>query len=972
MVDPRYVIVDTALAGLPQPLQSRVRAYWEDYCAQVQPATAVPSEESQDQFESLPRVWAASDFVARICIAHPSLLDELAVSGDLFRAYVGQDLSDRVGMMVAEARDEVGLKAAFRRARRREMLRIAWRDLAGWAPLGEVMTELSAFAEACLEAALTRLFAWSVARAGRPLTADGTEASMIVLGMGKLGGEELNFSSDIDLIFAYTGEGEVVGPRLLSNDEFFSRLGRSLIDVLSELTVDGLVFRVDMRLRPHGASGPLVLSADAMEQYYQAHGREWERYALIKARQVAGDRAAGAALLERLRPFVYRRYLDYGAFEAIRSLKGLIERELLRKGIEQNIKLGPGGIREIEFIGQAFQLIRGGREAALRERSIQKILISLGQRGDLTSQAVADLDAAYVFLRRTENRLQMADDRQTHVLPEDTVEQLRLASSMGFSEWAGFHAELRRHMLRVHGYFEQVFTAPQSQPAEDGLGLAAVWLATLDDETSVQRLQHAGFRDGSSVLEVLRGLRQSRQYDELSTEGRERLDRLMPLLLGAVILSPDPQTTLARVVTLIEAIARRSVYLSLLVENPMALSQLVKLCAASAWIADWISRHPILLDELIDPLSLYAPLVPATMRAELQARLAARAADDLETEMDLLREFHHGYVLRVAAADVGPGLDDEMVSLQLADIAECVLEQALALAQTSLADRYGRPVCRMARASSHPGFAIIAYGKLGSRELGYASDLDMIFLYDSCHGEGMTDGVRAVANEVFFTRLGQRLIHIIATRTPAGFLYQIDMRLRPSGGSGLLVTSLDAFRSYQLGEAWAWEHQALVRARPVAGSKELSENFDAVRKEVLCLQRDPGLLQRDVAEMRARMRAAVPAHAENLFDIRQDPGGMIDIEFMVQYWVLWRAHEYPGLIGYRGNIHLLEALAGAGLLDTRDAEVLVRAYRRYLFVEHRLKLLERQTLVAVGELGEFPGQVVRIWHAAMEPGPAAS
>ncbi len=972
MVDPQYVIVDTALAGLPQPLQSRVRTYWEDYRAQVQPATAAPSRESQDQFVSLPRVWAASDFVARTCIAHPSLLDELAASGDLFRAYVGHDLSDRVSMTVAEARDEAGLKTALRRARRREMLRIAWRDLAGWAPLGEVMTELSAFAEACLEAALARLFAWSIAHAGRPLTADGTAASMIVLGMGKLGGEELNFSSDIDLIFAYTGEGEVVGPRPLSNDEFFSRLGRSLIDVLSELTVDGLVFRVDMRLRPHGASGPLALSVDAMEQYYQAHGREWERYALIKARQVAGDRAAGAALLDRLRPFVYRRYLDYGAFEAIRALKGLIERELLRKGIEQNIKLGPGGIREIEFIGQAFQLIRGGREVALRERSIQKILVSLGQRGDLTSLAVADLDAAYVFLRRTENRLQMADDRQTHVLPEDTVEQLRLASSMGFSEWAGFHAELRRHMLRVHGYFEQVFAAPQSQSAEYGLGLAAVWLATLDDETAVQRLQHAGFRDGLSVLEVLRGLRQSRQYDELSTEGRERLDRLMPLLLGAVLLSPDPQTTLARVVTLIEAIARRSVYLSLLVENPMALSQLVKLCAASAWIADWISQHPILLDELIDPLSLYAPLAPATMRAELQARLAARAADDLEAGMDLLREFHHGYVLRVAAADVGPGLDDEMVSRQLADIAECVLEQALVLAETSLVDRHGRPVCRMAGASSHPGFAIIAYGKLGSRELGYASDLDMIFLYDSCHGEGMTDGVQAVANEVFFTRLGQRLIHIIATRTPAGFLYQIDMRLRPSGGSGLLVTSLDAFRSYQLGEAWTWEHQALVRARAVAGSKEISENFDAVRKEVLCLQRDPNLLQRDVAEMRARMRAAVPAHAEHLFDIRQDPGGMIDIEFMVQYWVLWRAHEYPGLIGYRDNIHLLGALARAGLLDNRDAEVLVCAYRRYLSVEHRLKLLERQTLVAVEELGEFPGQVVRIWHAAMEPGPAAN
>ncbi|MHB8345607.1 MAG: bifunctional [glutamate--ammonia ligase]-adenylyl-L-tyrosine phosphorylase/[glutamate--ammonia-ligase] adenylyltransferase [Acidiferrobacterales bacterium] len=968
MVDSPNGTVDTALTALPQPLQSRVRAYWQDYLARMQQPAAEPSAEMKDLLESLPRVWAASEFVALTSIVHPGLLDDLTISGDLFRAYARHELAERLAMATAEALDEAGLKATLRRMRRREMLRIAWRDLAGWAPLGEVMAELSGFADACTEAALARLFAWSVERIGRPMTADGTEASMVVLGMGKLGGEELNFSSDIDLIFAYTQEGEVSGSRPHSNEEFFSRLGRGLVDVLSEHTVDGMVFRVDMRLRPYGASGPLALSFDAMEQYYQTHGREWERYALIKARQIAGDRVAGAALLERLRPFIYRRYLDYGAFDAIRGLKSMIARELLRKGIVQNIKLGPGGIREIEFIGQAFQLVRGGREAALRERAIRKVLVSLGLRGELTTQAVAELDAAYVFLRRTENRLQMAEDRQTHILPDDAREQLGLAIAMGFAGWEGFHIALSRHMRRVHEYFEQVFTAPQSQRAEDDRGLAAVWFETLDDETAAQSLVKAGFRDAPSVLEALRDLRRSRQCVELSPEGHERLDRLMPLVLGASALGADPEITLTRLVVLIEAIARRSVYLSLLVENPVALSQLVKLCAASAWIADWISQHPVMLDELIDPVSLYAPLERATMRAELKTRLAARAATGLEGQMDVLREFHHGHVLRVAAADVGPGLSDENVSLQLADIAECILEQSLVLAESSLIERHGRPVCRIAETSRHPGFAVIAYGKLGSRELGYGSDLDMVFLYDSCQGEGMTDGVQAVANEVFFTRLGQRLIHMVTTRTPAGILYQIDMRLRPSGGSGLLVTSLDAYRSYQLGEAWTWEHQALVRARPVAGSRELGETFDAVRKEVLCRQRDPGHLRRDVAEMRARMRSAVTRHAEHLFDIRQDPGGMIDIEFMVQYWFLWRAHEYPELAGFRDNIHLLEALAGAGLLDAQDAAVLVRAYRRYLSVEHRLKLLERQALVAAGELGEFPEQVVRIWHATMEPG----
>lgn len=972
MVDLRYGTVDAALSKLPQPLQSRVCAYWEDYRVHAQPLTEAPAAEMQDYLGLLPRVWAASEFVARTCIAYPSLLVEIAASGDLFRAYGDHELADHVGKATAAATDEAGLKASLRRARRREMLRIAWRDLAGWATLGEVMAELSGFAEACLEGALTILFAWSVARTGRPMTADGTEASLVVLGMGKLGGEELNFSSDIDLIFAYTGEGEVSGQRPLSNHEFFARLGRSLIDTMNDHTADGFVFRVDMRLRPHGASGPLAQSFDAMEQYYQIHGREWERYALIKARQVAGDRTAGAALLERLRPFIYRRYLDYGAFDAIRSLKNLIERELQRKGIEQNIKLGPGGIREIEFIGQTFQLIRGGREAALRERAIQRVLASLGRRGDLTHQAVADLDAAYVFLRRTENRLQMFEDRQTHVLPKEAEEQLRLAVAMGFAGWVGFYAELNRHMHKAHGYFEQVFTAPQSLHTEEDHGLSGVWLATLDNETAVQRLTQAGFRDAPSVLEVLRGFLRSRQYHELSSEGRERLDRLMPLLLGAASLSVDPQVTLTRLVTLIEAIARRSVYLSLLVENPMALSQLVKLCAASAWIADWISQHPILLDELIDPVSLYAPQSRVAMRMELQVRLGARAADDLEGQMDVLREFHHGYVLRVAAADVGPGLEDKEVSAQLADIAECVLEQTLAVAEASLVARHGRPTCRTSGTTSSPGFAVIAYGKLGSRELGYGSDLDMIFLHDNCQGEAMTDGVRAVANEVFFTRLGQRLIHMIATRTPAGILYQIDMRLRPSGGSGLLVANLDAFRSYQLGKAWTWEHQALVRARAVAGSVELSQAFEVVRKEVLCLQRDPDRLRRDIVEMRARMRSAMLAHAEHLFDIRQDPGGMIDVEFMVQYWVLWRAHEFPEFINWRDNIHLLEALAGAGLLNAGDAAVLTGAYRRYLSVEHRLKLLDRQARVVAGELGEFPEQVVRIWHATMESDPATN
>jgi glutamate-ammonia-ligase adenylyltransferase len=962
MTEPVQTLFERALATLPAPLRVPVLEYWREY-----PASFVPPTDPQHTaslMAGLPAVFAASEFVARTCLQHPALLAELADTGDLLRAYGPQELRTRVLAIAAECGDDAALKSALRRVRRREMLRIAWRDLAGWADLGEVLATLTALAEGCIDGALARLMQWAVERDGTPRSAAGDPAHLVVLGMGKLGGGELNFSSDIDLIFAYSEEGEVQGgPRELSNHEFFIRLGRSLISALNDATAEGFVFRVDMRLRPNGDSGPLALSFDAMEQYYQVHGREWERYAFIKARAVAGDGACGTDLFARLKPFVYRRYLDYSVVEAIRGLKMSIERELHRKGMQHNIKLGPGGIREIEFIGQAFQLIRGGREPALQVRPIQTVLTALQAGGYLTPQAVADLQAAYVFLRRAENRLQMAADRQTHSLPPEAQAQLALAFAMGYDDWADFHAALRRHMHKVHGHFEQVFVAPQGEkPEVDDRGLAAVWLATLDSDGLHRRLAQAGFQDPVATETLLHGLRAGHAYEGLSAQGRERLDRLMPLLLGAAGLTGDPQTTLARLIKLIEAIVRRSVYLALLVENPMALSQLVKLFSASDWIARWISQHPVLLDELIDPVSLYVPLAKDALEAEIQGRLAHLPEDDLEAQMEALREFRHGHVLRVAAADVGPGLTPEQAGAHLGHIAEVVVEQALALATYSMVEKHGRPACKTPAGVETPGFAVIAYGKLGSLELGYTSDLDIIFLHAACAGEGMTQGPRPLANEVFFARLGQRLIHILTARTPAGILYQVDMRLRPSGQSGMLVTNLPAFLEYQRGHAWTWEHQALVRARALAGDPALCRAFEDARTELLCRPRDEEKLRRDVLEMRTRMRAALPAHDVTHFDLKQDPGGMIDIEFMVQYWTLLRAPAHPELTRQRGNIPLLEALAGAGLLDAGTARDLMDAYRRYLSVEHRFKLMERQALVAPEELGDYPAKVAAIWE----------
>ena len=949
--------LNAALAHLPDALKPSV----EMHARELSPALA--GLQAGDWLDVLPRVFACSEFVAHACVSRMGLLPEIARSGDLLRMYDTDEVRTRVLTAVNRCTNEVELKTALRVLRQREMVRIAWRDLAGWANLEEVVRTLSALADACLDAALAKLYEWACARDGVPKDeTGGTDAKFVVLGMGKLGGEELNFSSDIDLIFCYSGEGET-DKRGLSNHEFFVRLGQRLNQTLSEQTADGFVFRVDMRLRPNGTSGPLALSFDAMEQYYQAHGRMWERYALIKARAVAGDQSAGAAMLTRLRPFVFRKYLDYTAVEEIRALKASIHRELLRKGIESNIKLGPGGIREVEFIGQAFQLIRGGRDLRFQERRILPVLGHLAEQGDLTPQAVSDLSTAYVFLRNTEHRLQEIRDQQTQVLPVDELDRLRVAVGMGFRDWTEFHAALMRHMQRVHEHFNSVFAAPQGEaPAADDLGLHALWAGTLEEAAAHEVLQAAGFADAGTTLNLLNGLRASGAYSALSANGRERLDKLMPLLVGAAGLTPEPQTTLARLVAFVEAIGRRSVYLALLVENPLALSQLVKLCSASEWIAHYLNQHPILLDELMDAVSLYAPLTLEALADELQSRLARLPVDDLEAQMEALREFRNGHVLRVAAADVGPGLTPDEIGRHLGHIAEVIVAQALTIANDDLVLKHGRPTTAQGGETTHPGFAVIAYGKLGSLELGYTSDLDMIFLHGAEQEGGMTDGARPIANEVFFARLGQRLIHILTARTGGGILYEVDTRLRPSGRSGMLVTNPSAFREYQDSHAWAWEHQALIRARPIAGDATLTQVFEEIRATTLCQARDPETLRTEVAAMRARMHAAQAPHDPGEINLKHDPGGMIDVEFMVQYAVLRWAHDHPELIQHRGNIPLLDALQARGLLDPAQAGLLRDAYHRYLGVEQRLKLMERRPLVAPQELGDFPQRVRALWQ----------
>ncbi len=956
------------LADLPAELSQIVAQQWQDFCAVAGDASKVIVADEKLAL-ALCRVWACSDFVAKTCVRYPAMLFELVDEGHLQSVcsshYYHQSLLKALQNIV----DDNTLGIALRQFRRREMVRIAWRDIAGWAGLDETLNDLSSLATVCVDTSLSLLHEWQSKEFGPPIGAQsGQPQSLVVLGMGKLGAGELNYSSDIDLIFAYPEEGQSEGGRLeLTNSEYFLRLGRRLINALDQRTAEGYVFRVDMRLRPFGDSGPLTMSFAGMEDYYQVHGREWERYAMIKAAVIAGDQVAGAELMQILRPFVYRRYLDYGAFESLREMKEMIAREVRRKGMEGNVKLGPGGIREIEFIGQAYQLIRGGRDRGLQIRPIQQVLSLLAEKEYLPGFVVESLQTAYVFLRQAENRLQMMADQQTHALPSNALDRQRLALAMNFPDWQTFEAELRQQMAAVHDAFEQVFTAPQrEQAAEQGSEFDAVWLGDMAEDAAAELLQRQGYKQPEEVLRLLLQLREGSAFRSLSSRGRERMDRLMPLLLGAVAAVSQPEQVLARVINLIEAIVRRTAYLALLVENPMALSQLVKLFAASPWIAKHLARYPVLLDELLDARSLYAPLNRKSLEAELSLALE-QVGDDLEQQMEALRHFKQANVLRVAAADVMGAFPLMVVSDHLTEIAEVELGQVLRIAYQHLVAKHGQPQCLGEDKQLHePGFLVVAYGKLGGIELGYGSDLDLVFLQGNYNCGGHTEGGSVTDNVVFFARLGQRMIHIMTAHTPAGILYEIDSRLRPSGDAGMLVSDMNSFATYQETQAWTWEHQALVRARVVAGDAKLAKRFDVVRSKTLSQQRDAAELQTQVREMRQKMRENLSRSKAGMFDLKQDPGGIADIEFIVQFAVLRWAHDYPVLLEWTDNVRLLQTLSDEGLLAAEDAQLLADAYRAYRAAVHSLALQEKDTVVEEQEFAQWRQGVTRIWHDLLE------
>ncbi len=964
--------------NLSKELSENAKSKWDAFCIAAGGANIKPPEDPAF-LAVLKQVFAFSDFVARSCIRYPEMLNSLIESGDLQRRYISDSYNDKLKTSLFDTVEEISsscrsslpeIQHILRRFRRREMVRIAWRDLAGWADLSETMADLSALADSCLQQALSLLHKRQCLKYGIPTGSDGSHQYLVALGMGKLGAEELNFSSDIDLIFAYPETGKTVGgPKSISNEEFFVRLCRCLLNVISAATPDGIVFRIDTRLRPYGENGPIVMSFDGMEAYYQREGREWERYAWIKARVVADEKGAGESLMKRLKPFVYRRYLDFGVFESLRNMKQQISMEVKRKKMKENIKLGPGGIREIEFFGQIFQLTRGGVTPLLQERCILKVLKVLVLENYISRNVCDELTKAYVFLRNTEHRLQEFSDRQTHKLPSDYAGRCCLAASMGFDSWESFALHIGKHTEIVHRHFNKLLTIKEKKPEDRNqiieAELKGIWQNLVENEQAKNTLSAIGFDQPDEALRLLDHLRNDRATRTLSIEGRNRLNKLIPFILKEIGKSERPAIALNRIVDLIKTIEKRSCYIALLLENPAALSHLVRLSNASPWIVSFLAHHPVLLDELLDPRTLYSPPERSELEKTIRRKLELIPPEDIEYQIQELCIFKQMSMLRVAAADVTGAVKLMKVSDYLTSIAEIIVNKVLESAWNHLIKKYGMPTSFLNGKTCGRGFAVIAYGKLGGFELGYDSDLDLVFLHAGTAGQ-TKGGVQSIDNAQFFARLGQRVVHILTTHTSAGRLYEVDMRLRPSGSSGLLVSHIEAFEDYQAKKARTWEHQAIIKARAISGDDCLVKHFEQIRKNVLSLPRIKAELQEEVGSMREHMRKELLSPEPGIFDLKQGAGGIVDIEFLVQYLVLLKSCEHVELLKWTDNVRLLETLIETGIIDWSAANVLKEAYLTCRSAAHRLSLQKKPAKVSENKFRSLRERVKEIWKVFIE------
>jgi [glutamine synthetase] adenylyltransferase / [glutamine synthetase]-adenylyl-L-tyrosine phosphorylase len=930
------------------------------------------------------RCLVGSEYLLESCCRKPSLLLHWLLTEAIHSPLSISRMRELMASAVCNSQSIDSLDINLRHFRRQLMLAIIWRDLNRLASFEETASAMTALAELCLQEAASFHFDRLAEEAGNPIGNETTTIQpFLIIGMGKLGGGELNVSSDIDLIFAFPEVGCTDhGTRPIDNTLFFTRLGQRLIKTLHTVTAEGFVFRIDMRLRPYGDSGALVHNVAALEEYYQTQGREWERFAMIKARLVSAIlpssitscelnasaiiKSAEMQLETILRSFTYRKYVDFSVIEALRRLKMLINQEIRRKEMQDDIKIGPGGIREVEFIVQAFQLIRGGRDRQLQGRQLLQMLQQLKSAGCLEPQIIEGLAEAYIFLRNVEHALQAYRDEQTQCLPQDELGRERLAWVMAYNGWGAFRKKLQHHCQTVDTHFQWMVADPLKQetifPGQSEWN--ALWQETFSDaELDVdQFLQQQGFTQPQDVLSLLRKLRSKPNVLRMSATARERLDLLMPLLLSTVVNTESavsPNQTLVLIVGWLEKVIGRTAYIVLLLENPSVLAHLTQLYAASSWIAEQLTQLPSLLDELLDTRNLYSLPDRKCLREDLRQQLMRIHFDDLEALMETLRYFRISHSLRAAASEVTGHLPLMKASDYLTFLAEVILEQVLLSAWQALISRHGSP-----SGDKAPHFIIVGYGKLGGLELSYDSDLDLVFIYQA-EPQEMTDGEKPIDNQTFYTRMGQKIIHILNTRTLSGQLYDVDMRLRPSGNSGLLVTSMQAFANYQSQNAWVWEHQALVRARVIAGYQPLAEEFNQVRQKILCQQRNLADLQASIIDMREKMRTHLGInHTPNqheLFNLKHDAGGIVDIEFMVQYAVLAWSHQQPLLTEYTDNIRILESLSEFGMLSAEQCETLTEVYKVLRAIAHRLALQKKTAIVDAESCARERAQVKKIW-----------
>ena len=947
--------VDPHIESLPEVLRQSVRLWFERMADQN-------IEVADELHAPVARLLACSEFAGTVLQReYPWFIENVASfsmppdDAHMFRF--------RDSIATSDA-DITAVKSELRRFRNRHLLRILWREIHQNVDLNETLRQLSLLADLLLDAASCYGVRQLEARYGQIKDSDGKTVPLIILGMGKLGGRELNFSSDIDLIFCYPENGDSDGRRSISAQEYFTRLSRQVIALIDEVTVDGFVFRIDTRLRPFGDSGPPVVSFAALESYLLQHGRDWERYAYVKARIVGTQPSANISdelCGNLIRPFVYRRYLDYGVFESVREMQLMIATEVRRRELADNVKLGPGGIREAEFIVQALQLVRGGREPELQSRELQSVLPLLVSDRGISSADASEILQAYRYLRRLENFIQAVRDQQTHDLPGDEIDRQRICLAMRCGSWEQLIKDLGVHRNVISTQFAAIAFRDQSDDSPKQQAFSQLWNSGASEQqwaNEFRELSGDRARALAKTLVTFASLSVTQQVDAVSAG---RLRTFVPTLLELVVASDKPDRALSRTLSITERILRRSAYIALLNENHAALAKLVDLCAESEYIANQISQYPVLLDELLDPKDYSDGVRKEDLAAELRRRIDSKESLDSEAQVQIIAQYQRAAMFRIAVADFNDTLPIMKVSDALTWLAEVVLQEALRVAWSDLTSRHGAPHYVVDGIEHEAGFGIIGYGKLGGLELSYGSDLDVVFLHDAKGEKRFTDGDKPLDNTLFFSRLVRRLVHFLTTQTGSGELYEIDTRLRPDGRSGLLVSSIDAFERYEEENAWTWEHQALLRARAVAGSESIAVEFERVRHETLTDRVNHSKLRDDVIGMRRKMRKKLDRSGTSLFDLKHGVGGIGDIEFLVQFLVLREASSNPGVIHYSDNIRQLDALIAGGVLETVVGQRLQGIYRHYRIQSHRLGLDGRKALCDNSTLRSERDYVASVW-----------